>query len=272
MPIQLSLMMITPTIAAELLSKNVNNRPIRKAIVNSYAKQMSQGRWKMTHQGIAFDDNGNLLDGQHRLHAIIQSGVSVLMTVASGVDPSSRIAMDDHARRTLSDSLTIERHEPITSIDIAIIRVVLENGTPKRDWSSRPSKQDIVDVIDRFRPAIAFSTTHRGTAQHVAGIAVSPVLGAIALAWFYVEDIDRLEQFCVFLFKPAQTHGPGDRSAILLREFLLRSKSRLAGQTRLEVFLKTQRCIVAFMRGEQLAKLYSGELYYQWPLTKEAVR
>ncbi len=46
---------------------------------------MRKGHWAVTHQGIAFDTNGNLIDGQHRLEAIRISGVSVKIMVTTGV-------------------------------------------------------------------------------------------------------------------------------------------------------------------------------------------
>jgi hypothetical protein len=40
----------------------------------------------LTHQGIAFDDAGNLCDGQHRVAAVVESGVSVKMMVTTGMN------------------------------------------------------------------------------------------------------------------------------------------------------------------------------------------
>lgn len=49
------------------------NRPISQKRVNDYALEMLAGRWRLTHQGIAFNVKGNLVDGQHRLMALVQA-------------------------------------------------------------------------------------------------------------------------------------------------------------------------------------------------------
>jgi hypothetical protein len=55
---------VTPVMAAQWLERNVDNRRIRKHKVRQWSIVIRQGRWKLTHQGIALDENGHLLDGQ----------------------------------------------------------------------------------------------------------------------------------------------------------------------------------------------------------------
>src|SRR4051812_36080512 len=76
---------ITPAIAAAILKNNIANRPVRQMAIDEYAQEMSAGRWALTHQGIAIDEKNTLLDGQHRLLAVMQSGVTVVMQVTRGV-------------------------------------------------------------------------------------------------------------------------------------------------------------------------------------------
>jgi hypothetical protein len=76
---------ITPEMAIEILEKYAPNRPLRENIVQIYASDMKNGRWALTHQGIAFNDRGQLYDGQHRLWAIALSGVPIKTTVTRGV-------------------------------------------------------------------------------------------------------------------------------------------------------------------------------------------
>lgn len=58
---------VTPEMAAKWLEGNVLNRPLKQAHVDRLAREMAAGRWRLTHQGIAFDVSGCLIDGQHRL-------------------------------------------------------------------------------------------------------------------------------------------------------------------------------------------------------------
>ena len=77
---------ITPEIATEIIEKhNPRNRNISETTVDAYATDMKNKRWTLTHQGLAFDENGDLIDGQHRLWAIIISGCSIEFNVTRGI-------------------------------------------------------------------------------------------------------------------------------------------------------------------------------------------
>jgi hypothetical protein len=99
--------LITPEIAARILATvNVGNRPIAQHIVRSYAAEMSSGNWMESHQGPAFDEDGNLLDGQHRLAAIVESGHSVFMNVTYNVPRASFDVLDIGYKRTAAHVIT----------------------------------------------------------------------------------------------------------------------------------------------------------------------
>ncbi len=57
---------ISPALAEKYLDANKLNRPLRPGGVERYALDMKTGNWGETHQAIAFDVNGNILDGQDR--------------------------------------------------------------------------------------------------------------------------------------------------------------------------------------------------------------
>ncbi len=84
--IKTALNTLTPAWAKSVLeTRNPRNRLISQATVASYAADMQAGHWLISHQGIAFAENGDLLDGQHRLAAIIMAGVPVKMMVTTGL-------------------------------------------------------------------------------------------------------------------------------------------------------------------------------------------
>ena len=83
---------ITPQMAQEILEKhNPRNRTVSEGTVQSYATDMKNGRWTVTHQGLAFDVNGNLLDGQHRLWACLFSGVPIEFNVTRDLPVESTV-------------------------------------------------------------------------------------------------------------------------------------------------------------------------------------
>jgi len=95
---------ITPDLASSILSKsNINNRPMKLHWVKTLASAINRNEWQLTHQGIAFDKNQMLIDGQHRLMAIVMSGKTVPMIVTTGLEREVFEVVDVHAKRTIGD-------------------------------------------------------------------------------------------------------------------------------------------------------------------------
>lgn len=89
-----SVQIITPAIARMWLDTTLKNRTLRQSRVKQYAADMKAGRWKLNGESIKFDSTGHLLNGQHRLHAVIEADVTVEMLVVYNVDPSAQTTMD----------------------------------------------------------------------------------------------------------------------------------------------------------------------------------
>jgi len=113
---------ISPALAAQWLERNKRNRPPAAGHVSMLARAMKAKRWRLTHHGIAFDREGNLIDGQHRLMAIIEAGVTVRMMVTFGADPDDMMVLDRNRVRTLKDALAIYNGRTHTSLRSAVIR------------------------------------------------------------------------------------------------------------------------------------------------------
>jgi hypothetical protein len=112
---------ITPHIAELYLKFNNNNRPLRKSHIRELASDMMGGNWQVTHQGIAFDITGRLIDGQHRLHAILEAGVSIQISVTRGCSASSFSILDRGSSRSPSDILGWSKR--ITEVMILALRI-----------------------------------------------------------------------------------------------------------------------------------------------------
>lgn len=78
---------IDPGQAALYLSNNAKHRPIKDKKVAEYMSEMRDGKWRLNGKTICFDSTGRLLNGQHRLSAVIRSGVSLTTVVVRGLDP-----------------------------------------------------------------------------------------------------------------------------------------------------------------------------------------
>lgn len=100
--------LITPDVARNFLSFNKQNRPINKAKVREISTEMQEGRWLFDGAPIRFDKNGVLLDGQHRLNAILVSGKEFDILVVRGLEPETFKVMDTGKMRGGSDIFNIE--------------------------------------------------------------------------------------------------------------------------------------------------------------------
>ena len=78
---------ITPEMAEQYLSYNAKHRPIKEKKVNEYVVEMVQGNWKLNGKTVCFDRNGRLLNGQHRLTAVVRSRIPFTTVVVRGLDP-----------------------------------------------------------------------------------------------------------------------------------------------------------------------------------------
>ena len=124
---------VTPAKAEKWLNKNVSNRRISDVTVNAYARDIEAGNWAVTPHAIIFNVNGDLLDGQHRLSAIVQSGKTVKMVVVRGCSHDVRKYIDRGRKRSLSDRLKMEGADGRVSLKAAVasLLVKLDRGSTR---------------------------------------------------------------------------------------------------------------------------------------------
>lgn len=100
---------ITPAKAVEYLRTSRGNRPISKTAVKSYCDSMKRGKWMLNGVPIIFDDEGHLMDGHHRLNAIIQAGFPVQTWVCRGVSPEAFTTIDQGRGKHLGQLLAMQQ-------------------------------------------------------------------------------------------------------------------------------------------------------------------
>lgn len=106
---------ITPKWAAEVLEAlsqaqvtgKFLQRTLRPWLIHKYAEDMIAGQWQLSHQGLAFDVNDNLIDGQHRLMAVVKANVPVQMMVTTGLPRKAMEVVDAGAARLVAHQLQL---------------------------------------------------------------------------------------------------------------------------------------------------------------------
>lgn len=112
---------ITPETAEVLLEHMIKNRKKRKNKIKNYSEHMKEGRFFLTNQAIGINTRGEIMDGQHRLSAIVESGVPQLMWVISGIHEDAHLVIDRNTIRTLADSHYMQNEQDAYSAWIAAI-------------------------------------------------------------------------------------------------------------------------------------------------------
>lgn len=74
--------LITPELAEQYLKQNsAFNKALNEAEVNALVEKINNGKWDSNGDAIYFDHGDVLVNGQHRMHAIIRSGISIYVRV-----------------------------------------------------------------------------------------------------------------------------------------------------------------------------------------------
>ena len=244
--------------------------PISRAAVEVHKRNLISGHFRTTHQGIGLDSKGRLRDGQHRLQAIVETGIGANILVTAGLTDSDLQAIDDGRKRTAHDILSMAYKEPVSAFTTALAREMCIGGWHLADGVKRrlPSRQELVDFYGDHIEAIDYAANK--LKLQTSGLRVSFIGAVLARAYTNVSE-RKLSQFARTLVS-----GMGDDDmelVIRLRNHILRTL-RVGARGALirdEIYGKTESVLQAWAAGEQMAQLRAAttELF---PLPKEEPR
>lgn len=130
---------VTPEMAEQWLEMNEHNRNVRNAAVNGWAVDMSLDEWKLNGETIKFTRSGLLIDGQHRVMAIIASGNTVQSFIAMGLDEDAQDTVDIGISRPLHDILKLRGEKNHIVVGSVTRRVYL--------WRMRVDRAESLDRV-----------------------------------------------------------------------------------------------------------------------------
>lgn len=237
--------LITPVLAKELLLKNNSNRRVTKDTVALYANDMRCGRWKEdTAEFIKIADDGDILDGQHRLLAIIESDTCINFQVAFNVSKSVFDVLDTGKVRSSADVFSIEKIENFTIIS-AIIKsylVISKNNKTDLNKSSKSQKLTNTIILQEYKNRPEFwqqvaSFSQKGY-KNFAQILPQSFIGTL-YSYFY--DISP-EDSRSFINQLCSGDAISNSSISVLRQALLKDKisqRKMQAQDKLAIIIKT---------------------------------
>lgn len=206
---------VTPKKAIQWLKRNIANRPLSDRTSKKYADIMRRGRWRLNGETIKFNRNGDLIDGQHRLTACVESGCSFDVYVVRGLEHDAFDTIDQGKLRTAGDVLA-RRGEPNYYMLAAALNVVYQiTYRGDLDGGKGPVRTDeIVDTLEsnpEIRECCSFAS---GCKQDRL---LAPSVVAALLYLFRTVDTAKANEF----FKNVCT---GENISSSMPEFRLRKR------------------------------------------------
>lgn len=261
--------LVTPEIARDMLTLNARNRSVRERTVRQFADLMRRGLWTENHpDSISFSQRHELIDGQHRLLAIVSSQQAQPMNVVFGVAEEAKLTIGSNMGKTLGDRLWISG-KGVGETPYAhqksgeVAHRMMHGGSGEKN---RATTEDIVDFIQTHRDALAFVAEAFGPSR-VGRITTAPVKAVIGRAYYHV-PLEQLRRFVevlmtgeVDLFR--QDHN--ERAILLARNYLLVQRQSVNSNAAGEVYLRVARALKAYVNNEPL-QLLKAISYDPYPL------
>lgn len=215
--------LVTPEMAAVWLASNNSNRTLRPYKVNDYIRDIQADRWTFSNDGICLAEDGRLLNGQHRLTAIIESGKAAWLLVIKEMPPEAMVAMDRGTVRTTADLLKLDgykNHSALAAITRFII--VVDSGRVYGDNKNARATDGEIEEFIAANPIVERIASYASTVK--AHIDCPPqVLGT---AYWLIQQVNGTSLTEFFFDQLASRENEPTGSAVLALDSRLRSIHR----------------------------------------------
>lgn len=249
---------ITPELASEWLGLNHGNRNQRPRAIAAYARDIDKGDWLTTGESIKFDWTGKLIDGQHRLEAVVMTRKPIVSLVVRGLDPRVQGVLDTNAKRTAADALRFAGITIQPKDIAAVARVALAFESGKLRTALDGAKIDITHA-----ETLAWHDANPDVVNAVAlaartARAIGGTISGLGYAILVLERIDASAAVEFFLsMAEKRTNGNGDPRKAMLDAFdKIRSQRRVP--TAAESLAITFRAWNAWRTGTSLRIIRGG--------------
>lgn len=115
---------ITPQVAEEPLKQNTKNRPISETNYKKILESMKSGEWELNGESIKIAKTGRVLDGQHRLKASADSGVTFTTLIVYGLEDDSQNTIGTGAARSTAHILGMNGYTNVTNLSAIVTAII----------------------------------------------------------------------------------------------------------------------------------------------------
>lgn len=247
----------------ELLAMNTRNRTPKSSNIARITSDIESGNFFLTASGIGVSKTGVLLDGQNRLFAIKKAGYpAVQFVLLTGLEDASQRVVDRHAKRSLSDALTMCMNVTVTTHMVALANAIRDFGLAVgKDVpfqfiraAGRMTDTEVVDFISEY-----------GELAHEVA-STSGYVRAPSMACLFVYALHEREKaiaFCRDIHKGVGLHE--DHPAYRLRNAINRMKKMNDASGRMELVKLTASAICAHSRGRDVKQLKGSDSWSNAP-------
>jgi hypothetical protein len=156
---------ITPEVARAWLAFNYRNRNLRKRELSSYARDIKSGDHDVNGETIKISrplkdgedpeipaGHSVVLDGQHRMRAVIKSGKPIVTLVAYGLDPSVSHTIDSGVRRIQADVFRMsgEKHSAVLASLVRRAWAYEEQNERRFAGNYSPTKKEADEFLNKY--------------------------------------------------------------------------------------------------------------------------
>jgi hypothetical protein len=224
--------------ATEWLGKNHGNRNQRSMKIDLYARDIRDGNWMFTGESVKFDWDDRLIDGQHRLEAIIAADLPVSTMVVRGLDPAVQSVLDTNARRSAADALGfrgVAAHRTYIAKH-ARLALARRDGYLQFSLDTTVPGYSNSEVLDWYASNSDAEYSAAVASKFSAKINVTP--GALSYIFLTLSRVDGNDA-TIFLNDIAslRTSGAGDPRFALIRALENLSRERGANRDAAQIYL-----------------------------------
>lgn len=243
---------VTPALAKAWLNNNIdNNRHIRPSLVWKYAYDMKNGNWGINTDAIAFNAAGELINGQHRLSAVVRANATITMLVVFDcpIGQNDLMNIDRGGGRSIADSMEVAGYTDdvfVRSVPTARAYITCKLGI--KNPSQQTITKHIVENKEIYARILEITKAKKNGKGKMRGTVAAALLGAYSSG----EDFNALAKFAQ-VFMTYETEGCEEYSP----KYALRLKDKIESHHGLYVkdFPVIESHIYAFVHNTKTARI-----------------
>lgn len=245
--------MISPAQAKEYLERTIPNRRLNDGTVTRYADDMREGRWNNNGQPLIFNEAGELLDGQHRLRAVIVAGKTLPFMVVRGVPSVAMETLDSGRSRSLTDVLTLKGYKNVANVS-ASARLIW-NYAAGVNLTYTTSKQTLLKFVEGH-PKFVLDASPWVEKYKQALFPRGPVIAVLALATESAQLNEEARKFAEGIFYGEGLYKGDARFTLRRWMEALRARHEYTGTSvTVPTFGAVARAWTAYSQGQALESL-----------------